>query len=126
LRELDGLEGEKTAEARTVARTEALFRSVNERIEATNGRFGVGFEQIKFVCECADEHCMQRITLAVRSYEDVRRIPTHFIVTADHVDREFERVVERLDGYVVVEKFGEAGKESLKLDERRRPIELHL
>jgi hypothetical protein len=123
-----GVEGmdDSNGFARRVARNEALFRAVNERIEATNEHFGVALERTGFVCECADEACMERVTLTLGKYEEVRRFPTRFIVTADHVCREYERVVEPVDGYVVVEKFGEAGKEALKLDERRRQDHLRL
>jgi hypothetical protein len=119
---MDGSNGE----ARQVAQNEALFRSVNEQIESLNERFGVPSELADFVCECADERCAERVTLTLGEYEDVRRVPTHFIVIHGHVNHQFETVVENADGYVVVEKFGEAGKESVKLDERRRPIDLHL
>ena len=105
--------------ARRVAQNEALFRAVNERIEATNKHFGVAVAGTAFVCECADEGCMERITLTLRRYEEVRSDPTHFVVAAGHIYPDYERVVEDVDGYVVVEKFGEAGKEALKLDERR-------
>ena len=119
---MDGSNGE----ARQVAHNEGLFRSVNEQIESTNERFGVASQQAEFVCECADEQCTERITLALGDYEDVRRIPTHFIVIPGHVNHQFETVVETADGYAVVEKFGEAGKESIKLDERRSSTEVHL
>ena len=119
---MDGSNGE----ARQIAQNEALFRSVNEQIESLNERFGVASELAEFVCECADEHCTERVTLALGEYEDVRRVPTHFIVIHGHVNHQFETVVESVDGYVVVEKFGEAGKESVKLDERRRTTDLHV
>ena len=114
---------DSNGEARRVARNEALFRAVNERIEATNKHFGLALEETGFVCECADEACMERITLTLAKYEEVRRFPTHFLVTAGHLSRDYERVVEQVDGYVVVEKFGEAGKEALKWD-KRRPTDL--
>jgi hypothetical protein len=112
--------------ARLVARNQAVFRAVNERIEATNEHFGVALERTDFVCECADRECMERLMLTLEKYEEVRRFPTHFIVAAGHICGEYERVVEQVDGYVVVEKFGEAGKEALKMDERRGPDNLHL
>ena len=112
--------------ARRVASNEATFRAVNERIEATNKYFEIAAEQTGFVCECADEACNERITLARRKYEEVRGFPTHFVVAVGHVYREYERVIEHVAGYVVVEKFGEAGKEAFKLDERRRDGHLHL
>jgi hypothetical protein len=116
---MDGSSDSKTSADR-VARNQALFRSVNEQIETRSEGLGVSFERIDFVCECADEHCMAQVALRLSEYEDVRRIPTHFIVMAGHVYREFERVVETIDDdYVVVEKFGEAGKQAIRLDPRR-------
>ena len=85
---------------------------MNERIAATNERFDVGLGEARFVCECADEHCREQITVALVRYEQVRLFPTHFIVLAEHVNARFEEVVEQADGYVVVEKFGEAGKQA--------------
>ena len=119
---MDGSNGE----ARQVAQNQSLFRSVNEQIESLNERFGVPSERAEFVCECADDHCTERVTLTLGEYEDVRRVPTHFIVIHGHVNHQFETVVENVDGYVVVEKFGEAGKEAVKLDERQRLTDLHL
>ena len=107
--------------AHRVASNEDSFRACNEQIEATNERFGVALEGTLFVCECANETCTERITLALKEYEEVRSFPTRFIVVAGHVYRDYERVVEHVDGYMVVEKFGEAGKEALKRDARSRP-----
>lgn len=116
---MDG-SGDGKSAADRVARNQALFRSVNEQIETRNERFGVTLERINFVCECADEHCMEQVAVTLSEYEDVRRVPTHFIVKAGHVYRDFERVVETIeDEYVVVEKFGEAGKQAIRLDQRR-------
>jgi hypothetical protein len=119
---MDGSNGE----ARHVARNEALFRSVNEKIESLNERFGVASERAEFVCECADELCTERVTLTLGEYEGVRRVPTHFVVIHGHVNHQFEKVVGSVDGYVVVEKFGEAGKESVKLDDRQRLTDVHV
>jgi hypothetical protein len=111
--------GYSYGDARLVARGQAVFRAVNERIEATNKHFGVALKQTDFVCECADRDCMDRLMLTLEKYEEVRRFPTHFIVATDHVDLDYEKVVERIHGYVVVEKIGQAGKEALKWDKRR-------
>jgi hypothetical protein len=83
-------------------------------------------DRVDFVCECADDQCMERITVTLAEYEDLRRFPTHFFVKPGHVFREFERVVQETAGYTVVEKFGEAGKQALNLDSRRGPTDPHL
>jgi hypothetical protein len=42
-------------------------------------------------------------------YESVRANPRRFIVKPGHERRELERVVDARDGYLVVEKVGDAG-----------------
>jgi hypothetical protein len=115
---MDG-SGDGKSAADRVARNQALFRSVNEQIETRNAMSGATLERIDFVCECPDEHCMEQVAVTLAEYEEVRRVPTHFIVKTGHVYREFERVVETMKDYVIVEKFGEAGKQAIRLDQRR-------
>ena len=117
-------EADRTRSALRVGHNQSLFRAVNEQIESTNERFGVVLEQVEFVCECAAEECTERITMTLGQYEEVRRVPIRFIVKPGHVYPEFERVVEEVDGYVVIEKFGEAAAEARMLDRRGGPIRL--
>ena len=51
-----------------MAQNEALFREVNERVEAIAHRLGpdVPYE---FVCECANADCTFRVTLPLAVYE---------------------------------------------------------
>ena len=84
--EVDG--SDKQAAIR-VARNQALFRSVNEQIEIADKTFSVILnERVDFVCECADHTC-NRITVTLAQYEALGRFPTHVIVKAGHVYREF-------------------------------------
>ena len=91
-----------------LARNEALFREVNERLQELGRRTGTAEGGLDAVCECADETCVQRIHLSVREYERVRAHPRRFVTRPGHV-ADVERVVARAEGYVVVEKHGEAG-----------------
>jgi hypothetical protein len=87
-----------------VAHTEALFRDVNERIAESAQRFGA--EETRFVCECADPACAERVPATLDEYERVREDGTHFIVVPGHEDTRIERVVERpRRRLAVVEKF---------------------
>ncbi len=99
------------------ARRQSLFRHVNERIEAITlaapGSVG------EILCECANLQCAEPIEMALDEYEKVRLVPTHFFVKPGHVVPDIERVVEENGRYVVVEKFGEAGKGAVSLDPRR-------
>jgi uncharacterized protein with GYD domain len=85
-----------------VARTEALFRDVNERIAESAARFGS--EDAAFVCECDDPSCTDRIATTIEAYDEVRTDAAQFIVADDHVNDEVERVVERTADFTLVEK----------------------
>jgi hypothetical protein len=97
-----------------LARNEAFFRQVNERInemsEPADGH--------EFLCECADPGCTERITLTAADYEWVRAKPTRFVLARGHVASEIEHVVERESDHVVVEKLGVAARVATKLDPR--------
>lgn len=85
------------------ARTEAIFREVNEAIARTAESFEA--READFVCECADPDCAHRVTASLESYERVRSDGTHFLLVPGHEELSVERVVERRPGYWVVEKF---------------------
>ena len=105
---------DETAREVRVARNEALFREVNERVKELN--VGLHVDTPEWVCECPDVECVQQIPLSLADYERIRRIPTHFLVLPGHVYAAVERVVEEHEGYVVVEKHGNAGAEAIRLD----------
>jgi hypothetical protein len=93
-----------------LARNQALFRSINERVEELAETHGLT-KAIGFVCECANPDCASGlIELDLNEYEEVRRDPRHFPVLADHVFPEVEDVVSDHGRYVVVEKIGVAGE----------------
>jgi hypothetical protein len=105
--------------AREVGRHQALFREVNERIEELAETFDLK-DELTILCECGSGQCDERIVLRKDEYEKLRRIPTHFAVRPGHEIPDVERVVERHDGFVVVEKFGKSAKVAIRLDPRRR------
>jgi len=103
------------------ARNESRFREHNERIEAHNAaHHWVDPPFADWVCECARGDCALPVQLTIAEYESVRSEPTRFLVlpSEEHVDAEFERVVERYERYWVVEKVGRAGDVSEELDAR--------
>lgn len=94
---------------RRIAKNEALFREVNEAIE--NGRWpGEEDKPTAFRCECARLECNRLVSLTPREYKRVRATARRFLVLSGHEAQEVETVVEKGDGYVVVEKRGEAGR----------------
>ena len=105
------------------AENQALFRDVNERLKILNQAFESATRDSEFICECANNDCMEHVVLTLLEYEAVRRMPTHFLVspTSRHVFLELERVVEEHDNYFVVEKAGDAGKAAMRLGVRSLP-----
>ena len=85
-----------------IAKTEALFRDVNERIAEASERFDA--EEAEFMCECADAGCAERLGVPLEEYEQVREDGTTFLLDPDHVQPEVERIVEHRQGYAVVKK----------------------
>jgi hypothetical protein len=102
-----------------LAINEATFRKVNEGIERGND----DDRRVGFRCECARLGCNQLIELSRAAYEAVRAHPRRFFLLATHELLEVERVVERHEGYLVVEKVGEAGDIAERTDPRRRSDE---
>ena len=90
-----------------LARNEAFFRELNERLEAATPDSA---EELVVVCECADEDCVQRLTLREEEYEAIRAHDTHFVVAVGHVDVRIEDIVRHTDRFEVVAKRGVAGE----------------
>lgn len=102
------------------ARTEALFRDVNERIAESAQRFDAPSTQ--FVCECADPNCTHRLEATLEEYEEVRADGATFMLAPGHEHRDIERVVEKKRGFNVVEKVQSAVRETVRrLNPRANP-----
>lgn len=108
--------------ATEAAKTQSLFREVNERMRERHESVDQLGGSADFLCECAREDCTHALRMTLNSYDEMRRVPTHFAVAAgiDHVFPDIERIFARRDGYLVVEKFGEAGITAIRLDSRSR------
>ena len=86
-----------------LAKNEALFRDVNERVEEIATEHARP-ETVEFLCECVDIECLARVELSVETYEQVRADSAQFVVTPGHEQLEVEDVVDRQPHYVVVRK----------------------
>jgi hypothetical protein len=93
-----------------IAKTEALYRSVNEKIEDLNETFGTLAESMIVICECGGSDCAEPIEVDIPLYERVRADGTLFIVKTGHEIPSVEEIVERHDGFSVVCKNKEPGK----------------
>jgi hypothetical protein len=100
-----------------LAHNEAVFRSINERIQA--GAWpGSPSELVAFRCECAALGCNLLLEATVADYEAIRSDPRQFLVAPGHELAGIETVVSRTPGYLVVRKVGDAGEVAEETDPR--------
>jgi hypothetical protein len=90
--------------ARRIGLNEAVFREVNERVDALNREFGVEDERLELVCECGDPSCVDRISMTTAAYTDLRSDSRLFAVVPGHELPEVETVVAERGDYDVVMK----------------------
>ncbi len=90
-----------------IAMNEATFRRVNEAIQA--GRPEAG-DAVDLICECGRLGCVEHLRMRAEDYRAVRANRRRFVVVPGHELLEVEDVVDKGDGYLVVEKSGEAGR----------------
>ena len=91
---------------RRAADNENLFRRINERVD----ELSPGDDLPPIVCECADEHCVERLAVERGDYERVRAHAAWFFVAPGHDLRDVESVIEEGRGWLVVAKRGDAGR----------------
>jgi hypothetical protein len=105
---------------RRVALNQTIFRAGNEAL-LTNA--DPSLAQVPFMCECADEGCLEVLRLDRDAYERVRGHPRRFVVLPGHEGNGGEpmHVVEEEREFVVLEKEGEAGALAERHDPRGRP-----
>ena len=90
--------------AQRLALNETIFRKANEDMREAGDRLRHDFEA--FMCECADINCDETLPLSLDRYRDVRENPRRFIVLPGHENPELEQVVDKEEGFNVVEKIG--------------------
>jgi len=101
---------------RRIAANQAMFREVNERIKDVSEHIGAIDGGPEFLCECADEECVERIHLSLGEYQSLRESSRRFVVLRGH-EVDVERVVADRGSYLIVEKQGEAGDVAEELDD---------
>jgi hypothetical protein len=89
-----------------VIRNEELFRQVNLRIaELQEGSNDLTVDGLMpLVCECAHTGCTIPIEVDLAAFEQVRDHSLWFLVAPGHEELDGESVVERREGYLIVEK----------------------
>jgi hypothetical protein len=100
-----------------LARNQALFREVNERLLELSEGFHDG--SMEFVCECSTEDCTLTVTMNHDEYESVRAHSTFFVVASGHEILEIEKIIDRRDGWAIVQKVTESDY-AVETDPRRQ------
>jgi hypothetical protein len=108
------------AREQRLAQNEALFREVNEKVEAVAAIHGDDDHVYEFLCVCSNADCSVQVPASLAAYEAVRAHPRRFLITPEHWLPDIETVVEKSDDWWVIEKEGEAGRLVEHLDPRSR------
>ncbi len=101
-----------------LARNEALFRDVNERVREIAAVHGQDEHIYEFYCECSNADCTFQVRATLADYEAVREHPARFVIAPNHAMPEIERIVERTGSWWVVEKEGQFAELVEELDPR--------
>ena len=101
-----------------LARNEALFREVNERVRTLATVHGEDSHVYAFFCECSNADCTFLLHATLDQYEGVRAHGDRFLIAPEHALPEIETVVERTASWWVVEKQGEPAALVEELDPR--------
>ena len=109
---------------RRAADNQAMFRSINDRVEDLNEAFDQFGGYGRWTCECADVQCVESIELSMVEYAALRVHPTHFAIAPSdqHFIEDVEIIVKREERYWIVEKLGEAGIVAESFNPRSRGI----
>lgn len=105
---------------RRIGGNEALVRAVNEEVEdLQRGMAAVSDSRMHIVCECGNLDCVERISVPVTKYEEVRADPALFFIVAGHDKPDVEDVVEDAGAFQIVRKRdGDAAELARETDPR--------
>lgn len=101
-----------------IARNEAAYRDLNEQIAGGPGESPRFRRRLLLVCECGDADCTKAMHVGIAEYEGTRAHAARFLVLPGHEIPDAERVVERGESFLVVEKVGSAQDVAESLDAR--------
>ena len=101
-----------------LAQNETLFREINERVNELAARHGSDGHLYTYFCECSNPDCTLQLELTNATYESVRAHGARFVVAPGHDLPDIENVLERSEGWWLVEKTEEAAELAENLDPR--------
>jgi hypothetical protein len=85
---------------RQIAKTQGLFREVNERIAEITAGQGEGASE--FLCECGNTDCASVVALSLREYQALRSGGDFFVAAPGHCVEGVDRLVESRAGFDVL------------------------
>ncbi|MBC7462016.1 MAG: response regulator transcription factor [Thermoleophilia bacterium] len=92
-----------------IGRNEHAARADNEVVSVEGEEAALsGDSMLAVLCECGDRTCNLPMSMTVEQYEEVRQEPAQFAVLVGHEMLVAEQVVATRDGYLIVEKHGDA------------------
>jgi hypothetical protein len=109
-----------TSREERIARNEALFREVNERIKQVRaGTHDPGLrDTFAILCECGDQNCIEEIQVTPQEYEQVRADPRQFLIVPGHGVPDVEEIVDAGEGFEVARKHEEEAEIAERTDPR--------
>jgi hypothetical protein len=89
-----------------IEKNNKIFRDANEQIRAKVDELEVDIERVPFLCECPRDDCTDLVPMTLTEYSSVRSDGSHYFTLPEHAsaERPVGTVIQRQDGYVVVEK----------------------
>ena len=94
-----------------------MFRTANERASEWEERHAASEAEL-YSCECADRDCREKVSLRKAEYERVRADSGQFVLRLGHEIPDVETVIERHEGWVIIEKAPEVRDTVERLDPR--------
>jgi hypothetical protein len=82
------------------------FRKANQRLLAAIKSRASAPRRLPFLCECADDACLESVDVEMIEWEAVASRHNHFLMVAGHQHSEGEEVVGRVGEYEVARKPG--------------------
>lgn len=79
---------------RTMMKTAEQFVEGDEKQETA----------VEFICECSDADCQKPILVSIPTFEQILKQKNRFLIKPGHDQSDIEEVVERQNGYHIVEK----------------------
>jgi hypothetical protein len=94
-----------------------MFRLANERASEWEERHADAEAEL-YACECSNRECRERMSLRRADYEKVRADAGQFVLIPGHEVPDVETVIERQEGWVIVEKAPEVRETVERFDLR--------